>query len=333
MQVELGIGLQSDKAPADYARLTRLAETYGFDVLSVFGDLMYQPPIVPLIIAAQNSSTIRLGPACLNPYTLHPVEIAGQIAALDLASRGRAYLGLARGAWLGAAGIDQLHTVARLREAAEVVRRLLAGDVSGFSGKYFKLDPGTRLNYVPERPRVPLMIGTWSPKTAALAAEMADEVKIGGCANPRMVVRMREFLAPALRRARRTSDVALVAGAVTVVSEDGAAARQRARSEVAKYFDVVAEFDPTIAIPDGLGAGVRQRLRAGDHAGAGALIPDQVLDAFAIAGTPEQVAEHVRRLFEAGAQRVEFGSPHGLTEDEGINLLGSRVLPRLRSGG
>lgn len=333
MPVELGIGLQSDKAPGDYARLARLAERYGFDVLSVFGDLMYQPPIVPLIIAALNSSTIRLGPACLNPFTLHPVEIAGQIAALDLASHGRAYLGLARGAWLGSAGIDQSHTIARLREAAEVVRRLLASDASGFRGKYFALEPGTSLKYVPERPRVPLMIGTWSPMAAALAAEIADEVKIGGCANPRMVLRMRELLAPGLRRARRTSDVALVVGAVTVVSEDGAAARQRARTEVAKFFDVVAEFDPTIEIPDGLVAGVRQRLHAGDDAGAGALIPDQLLDAFAIAGTPDQVADHAGRLFEAGAQRVDFGSPHGLTEDEGIDLLGTRVLPRLRSGG
>ena len=38
---------------------------------------------------------VRLGPAALNPSTLHPVELAGQAAALDLATSGRAYLGLA----------------------------------------------------------------------------------------------------------------------------------------------------------------------------------------------------------------------------------------------
>jgi len=330
MPVELGIGLQSDKAPADYARLTRLVEANGFDVLSVFGDLMYQPPIAPLMIAAQNSSRIRLGPACLNPYVLHPVEIAGQIAALDLASRGRAYLGLARGAWLASIGIEQKHSVTRMREAAEIVRRILGGDESGFRGRFFALEPGTRLNYVPARPRVPLMIGTWSLSMAALAAEIADEVKIGGCANPRMVVRMRELLNAGHRRA---ADVAIVVGAVTVVAEDGGAARQRARTEVAKFFDVVAAFDSTIEIPIGLVAAVRERLRARDHAGAGALIPDELVDAFALAGTPEQVADHARHLVEAGAQRVEFGSPHGLTEDDGIGLLGTSVLPRLRSGG
>ena len=46
----------------------------------------------------------------LNPYTLHPMEIAGQIAVLDLATHGRAYLGLARGSWL-----DQLMAFATLQ--------------------------------------------------------------------------------------------------------------------------------------------------------------------------------------------------------------------------
>jgi 5,10-methylenetetrahydromethanopterin reductase len=49
-----------------------------------------------------------------------------------------------------------------------------------------------------------------------------------------------------------------------------------------------------------------------------------------MAGTPEQVVEQATALYEAGARRVEFGSPHGLTEEEGIRLLGERVLPRLR---
>lgn len=52
--------------------------------------------------------------------------IAGQLAALDLASHGRAYLGLARGTWFGAVGLAQsrpLTALAALAEAAEVVYR------------------------------------------------------------------------------------------------------------------------------------------------------------------------------------------------------------------
>lgn len=290
-----------------------MAEEYGFDVLTAFSDLMYQPAIVPLLVGALNTSRIRLGPACLNPYTLHPIEIAGQIAALDLASNGRAYLGLARGTWLEKIGIEQHRPVRALREAAEIVRLLLAGDRRGYQGEIFSAAADTALQFEVQRPRVPLLIGTWSPQTAALAAEIADEVKIGGSANPAMVRRMRQLIDVGAQRAGRSpDDVGIVVGAVTVAAEDGAAARQLARSAVAMYLDVVGRLDPTIEAP------------------SGGSISDEVLDRFAMAGTPEQVAEQAASLFAAGARRVEFGSPHGLTDEEGIRLLGEQVLPRLR---
>ena len=310
---EVGLGLQSNNRPEAGAALARQAEQYDFDVLSVFSDLMYQPAIAPLLIAAQNTTRLRLGPACLNPFTLHPVEIAGQIAVLDLASHGRAYLGLARGAWLEKLGIDQARPVRALREAAEIVGLLLAGDARGYTGEVFSLTPGTQLQFQVERARVPLLIGSWSPKTAALAGEIADEVKIGGSANPAMVTRMRELVAVGTTRAGRSpDDVGIVVGAVTVVAEDGEAARRVARSAVAIYLDVVGPLDPTITMP------------------ADGPISDDVLNRFAMAGTPDQVVEQARALFDAGARRVEFGSPHGLTAEAGIRLLGERVLPRLR---
>ena len=155
---ELSIALQSDEDPATYAILAPLIEELGFGTVSVYSDLRYPSPLLPLITIAQRTRRIRLGPACLNPYLLHPVEIANQLHMLDLVSGGRAYLGLARGAWL-----------------------------------------------------------------------------------------------------------------------------------------------------------------------------DAVLDRFAFSGTPDQVASQVAALFEAGATRVEFGTPHGLTAARGIELLGRRVLPAVRA--
>jgi len=42
------------------------------------------------LLMARVTERVRLGPAALNPFTLHPYEIAGQIAMLDSVSRGRA---------------------------------------------------------------------------------------------------------------------------------------------------------------------------------------------------------------------------------------------------
>jgi len=181
-----------------------------------------------------------------------------------------------------------------MREAVEVVRRLLTGDRSGFDGAHFRLVPGAGLEYEPRRRRVPLMLGTWRPKMAALAAEVADEVKIGGSANPDMVRQMREWLG--------NDGVGVVVGAVTVVDRDGDRARALAREKVAMYLEVVAGLDPT--------------LEPGR---------EPPLERFAIAGTPAEVVAHVEELADAGLHRVEFGDPV-----LGLDLLLDEVVPALR---
>ena len=270
-------------------------------MLSVFHDLLYQPALGPLLLMARVTERIRLGPAALNPFTLHPCEIAGQTAMLDLVSGGRAYLGLVKGAWLDKLGLAEERPLMALREAVEIVQKLLAGDTSGVQGERFTLEPGTALAYDRARPVVPLLVGTWGELTAAWAGSVADELKIGGSANPDLV--------PVVRAWTGAPNVRIVVGCVTVVDEDGAWARERARAAVAPYLDVVAGLDPTLELRDG---------------------QEPPLDRFAIAGTPEEVADRVLALWEAGADRVELGTPQGRTTPEGVRLICERVLPLLR---
>jgi 5,10-methylenetetrahydromethanopterin reductase len=318
---ELGIAFQTDKTPDEYVRLARLAEEGGFDVVSAYHDLFFQPALPALLLMAQATERVRLGPAALNPFTLHPVELAGQVAAIDAVSCGRAYLGLVAGSWLDQLGIDAGRPLAALREAVEVVRRLLAGDRSGFTGSVFSLAPGSGLRYEPLRRAVPLLIGTWGERLTAFAAEAADELKLGGSANPDLV--------PVVRGRLGGDRVGIVLGAVTVVDDDGGAARALAREEVALYFPVVAGLDPTLDVPAGLPDEVARLVSAGDAAAAGALIPDELLRRFAFAGTPAEVAAQAEACYAAGARRVDFGTPHGLTHERGVELLATRVAPAL----
>jgi 5,10-methylenetetrahydromethanopterin reductase len=320
---EVGLGLRGDVEPARYGELGALAERAGFDVLSVFGDLLFQPPLPALLLAARATRRIRLGPACLNPYTTHPVEIAGQIAVLDHLSRGRAYLGLARGAWLDAVGVAQARPVDAVRDAAQIVRRLLAGDAVGYRGRVFRLAPGARLEQRVLRPSVPLLVGAWGPRMCALAGEIADELKVGGSASPAMVAVARSRLGRA--------STGIVMGSVTVIDDDGAAARRLARAEVARYVDVVGPLDPTAPIDPELARRLHDLVAIRAHDEAGRLLSDELLDRFSLAGTPDQVAARAAALFAAGARRVDFGpplSPHGIAA--GIDLLGSKVIPQLR---
>jgi 5,10-methylenetetrahydromethanopterin reductase len=319
---ELGLGLQTNKPVGAYAVLAREAEDAGFDVVTTFNDLWFQPALPALLEIAHATERVRVGPTCLNPFMVHPVEIAGQIAALDRASRGRAFLGLAAGAWLDSLGLDVSAPVTAIGDAWEVVRRLLAGEDSGYDGERFSLPRGERLRYDVERPDVPLLVGTWAPRLTAFAGEQADEVKLGGTANPELVTVARERLG--------SDRVGIVLGAVTVVDEDGDRARALARTEVAMYIDVVGALDPTTELDPELLRRIGERVATHDHAGGGALIPDDVLRRFAFAGTPADVASQAEAIFDAGALRVDFGTPHGIDERRGVELLCRQVLPRLR---
>jgi len=319
---ELGLGLQTDKRPGSYAALAKLAEEGGFDVVTAYNDLWYQPALPALLEIARATSRVRVGPSCLNPYTVHPVEIAGQVAALDLASSGRAYLGLAAGAWLEDLGLEQRRPRRTIAEAWEIVSRLLVGDRSGFEGEVFSLAPGSRLEYEPERRKVPLLVGTWSPGLTAFAVGHADELKLGGSANPALVRLTRERLGE--------TGVGVVAGAVTVVDEDGERARAWARRKVAPYVAVIGNLDPTFDLDPELVGRIKERLGADDLDGAAGLVSDGVLDRYAFAGTPAQISEQAEALFGAGAKRVEFGTPHGLDERAGVELLTRDVAQRLK---
>jgi 5,10-methylenetetrahydromethanopterin reductase len=325
---ELGIALQSDEDLADYASLAPRIEELGFGTISVYSDLLYPSPLVPLITIAQATQRIRLGPACLNPYLLHPLEIANQLHMLDTISNGRAYLGLARGAWLSAVGVAQERPLRRLREAVAVVRHLFSGNDDAYRGEIFQVEPGTCLAYQPVRAEVDLVLGAWGPLGMALAGELASEVKIGGTANPALLAPAKQSLARGeMRAGRPLGETGLVCGAVTVVDDDGARARRLARAEVAMYLPFTAALDPAPGMEEADLSAMQSLSRAGRHDEAARLIPDSVLDQFAFSETPEQVATQAAVLFEAGATRVEFGTPHGLTTARGIELLGRRVLP------
>ena len=97
---------------------------------------------------------------------------------------------------------------------------------------------------------------------------------------------------------------------MTVVDHDGARAREHARRRVAMYLDVVAALDPTVELdPELLVRIARARRGAGRRTARRGSSPTSRSTCFAFAGTPAQIAGQAEALFDAGARRVEFGSP------------------------
>ena len=261
---------------------------------------------------ARVTERIRLGPAALNPFTLHPYEIAGQIAMLDAVSGGRAFLGLAKGAWLDRLGIEEERPLAALREAVAIVTALLAGDDTRASTASASRSRRARRSRIRAcATSVPLLVGTWGPETARWAGTVADELKLGGSANPDLVPVVRDWI--------DNPDVKVVVGCVSVVDDDGDWARERARAAVEPYLDVVAHLDPTLELEPGEPAAARSLLHR-RHAGGGRRARRRALGrrrrsrrARDAAG-PDAAGRRRAHLrpgpaAAAGADRIRYGAP------------------------
>jgi 5,10-methylenetetrahydromethanopterin reductase len=326
----ISIAFQTDKALSAYGALAAQVEAYGFDGVTVYNDMLYQPAWLPLLEIARATKRVRIGPAAVNPFTCHPINMAGNIALIDEVSQGRAYLGVARGAWLDFVGIAPQQPVAALRESLAAVRHLLRQDIAPLEGKLYPLAGGDSLRWSILRSDIPFLLGTWGVKTIRACISLLDEIKIGGSTNPDVLPIFRDYLDEAAARAgREPSDLAIAIGAVTVVDEDGEQARALARRQVALYLPVIAELDPTLNLDPELMARLKVASEQYDFETAAALVSDELLARFTFAGTPDDVATQTHALFAAGADRVEYGTPHGLTSQSGLRLLGERVLPAL----
>ena len=116
------------------------------------------------------------------------------------------------------------------------------------------------------------------------------------------------------------------------MSEDSRAAMKSARLVAAPYIAVIGANDPSVVreFPEELAA-IQSFVAANDLESAVRALPDALLRRFAFCGSPAAVARQAGEILDAGAARVEFGSPHGLDELHGLELIGRQVLPYLRA--
>lgn len=333
MKHEISIAFQTNKSAAEYVALAQLVDQYPFDAVTVYCDAPFHPSFPPLMLMAPHIHKARIGAAAIAPSRIHPIDIASQAALLSEIAHAGVYMGIARGAWLDDHGIQEAKPpIQSIRETVEIMRYLWSGEAGGYDGKVYKLAEHVRATYPLPEENIPILIGTWGKKLSAVAGELADEVKVGGSANPDIVPVIQAYIAEGERSSRReVGGVGVVIGAVSVIDEDREAARAAARRSVAVYLPVVAGLDPTVTVDPELMARIQQHVNQEEADQAAALISDDLLDRFAFSGDADDMIQHASRLFEAGTARVEFGTPHGLSQPEtGIRILGETIVPELK---
>lgn len=180
-------GLQTSVAPTIRAwrDRARQAESLGYSTLYIpdhFDD--QYGPLVGLTVAAEATSTLRVGSLVFDNDFRHPVVLAKEIATLDLASEGRVEFGLGAG-WMrtdydrsGLPYDEPAVRVDRLEEALAIYRALFAEGRCTFQGTHYQVTDATCQPQPQTRPHPPFLIGGGGKRVLTLAAREADIVGI-----------------------------------------------------------------------------------------------------------------------------------------------------------
>ncbi len=318
--------LNNDLTVEEFVAVVRRAERWGFDQVWVSNDLYLRSAPVLLTAAALATERVRLGVGIMNPYSVHPSEIAMMAATLAEVSDGRFLLGLGAGAeeFLSWAGIERPRPLARTRDAAREIAALLSGARStGEDGR----SPAAFLRF-PSR-HVPIYIGAMSPRMLAMAGEIADGVLPLLYPPEHYSTAAAQVLAGVRAAGRDPADVDLAACIWVSVDEDAEAARLQMAEKIAYYG---ASFAPYLLERAGLSVAdfgpIQAALSADGIEAASALVTPGMMR-LGIAGTPRQVIERCASLMAEGVRHLSFGPPLGPDLLGAIDLLGGTVLPAL----
>ncbi len=334
-----GLLLLPHEPPERLVEIARLAESCRYDHLWLADERFFREVYASLALCAVRSVRIRLGPCVTDPYSRHPALTAMAIATLDELSDGRAVLGLGAGiSGFAELGVRRDKPARAIRETAMLVRRLLAGETVDLRGEVVRFHAG-RLDFAPARPGVPIYVASNGPLGQRAAGAVADGAIMEGCGAPSEV---RAFAAEVRRGAVETGrdpvSVELVARLNACITADGRAARDVLRPRVARTLGAGRLKFATLGPQElDLPAEARAHLASVPYS-AGfepyrpivPLVTDRHVNALSLAGTVEEVTEHVVALGRAGIGQIAIHpfAPPGGTVDDTIRHFGEEVLPQ-----
>ena len=172
-------------SPGAWRELARKTEDLGYATLYVPDHLDDQwAPMVALTVAAEATTSLRVGTLVLDNDFRHPVVMAMEAATLDVVTGGRFELGLGAG-WMttdyersGIAMDPPGVRVARLAECIEILRALWDTGSATYEGEYYRVHD-VRAFPAPVTPGgPPLVIGGGSRRILTLAGRFAETVSV-----------------------------------------------------------------------------------------------------------------------------------------------------------
>ncbi len=327
--MKFSLRFNNDLPARDYTALAQAAEAAGFDQFWVSDDLFLRSAPVILTACAAATRRIELGTCIVNPYTLHPAEMAMMAATLDEISGGRFNLGISAGAaeFLKWVGITPVKPVRLIAETITVLRKLFAGERAEFQGELLRWTDEAFLRFTPTR-KIPIYIGALSPQMLKLTGMVAD----GGLPlllPPEHYETVQPLIAQGAKEAGRQLEELDLAACIWVsVDKDQHAAEMALRQKIAYYGHALSPL-----IWDRLGVTQadfqpieRAAMSDNDLPRAAQMVTPEMLK-IGVVGSPQAIIKRLEPLVAQGVRHLSFGPPLGADPLEAIEVLGRDVLP------
>jgi 5,10-methylenetetrahydromethanopterin reductase len=309
----LGVIFHPRFPPETLAGYARRAEAGGFDELWLWDDCFLPGAFTSAAIALSATQQLKVGIGLLPAPAYHPLFAAMEISTLASAFPGRFMPGFGHGvkAWMAQIGAAPKSSMRALQETVTAVRQLLGGGSVTVHGSYIHLDQ-VQMQVTPAS-IPPLYMGAMREKSLRLAGQAGDGTILTGMSSPAYVRWALAHIRAGMAEAGRSRHRVVVYLDVKV-NPDGEAARAAARRALARRLPW-AEVQLNVL---GIAAQVEEFFHSQGASQAAPPMPDEWLDAFSAAGTPEQVAGAIERWIETGVDSLVFqpldGDPDCLDE-------------------
>ncbi|MGH2429261.1 MAG: TIGR03617 family F420-dependent LLM class oxidoreductase [Candidatus Limnocylindria bacterium] len=310
MRLDAAVAFDTDLA--DMPELARAAERIGFG--AIWTAETSHDPFLPIALGAEHTNRLRFGTAVAIAFARSPTVVAHTAWDLARLSGGRFILGLGTQVrphverrfgmpWSG-------RPVAQLREYVGALRAVWRswqdGEPLSFRGEHYRLTLMTPF-FAPapiQNPAIPIHLAGVGAPLARLAGEVADGFAVHPLHSPSY---LDEVIRPAVAAGaaaagRETASVAL-SGSLIVALDDGEIAA--ARRQVAFYASTPS-YRRVLAHHgwESVGLELSELARHARWEEMGSRITDDMLDAFAIVGSWEDLAGRLRDRYAERLDRV-----------------------------
>lgn len=342
MRLAVNLGYWDRAAAAhDMVAIAQEADRLGYDSVWVAEAYGSDAPSMLAWIGAL-TERIHLGSAVMQIPARTPAMTGMTAATIDTMSGGRFRLGLGvSGPQVseGWHGVRFTSPLARTRDYVEVVRSVLGRERVSHGGPHYELPlpdgPGKalKLGSRPLRSEIPVYLAAVGPRNLALTGEIAD----GWLAiflSPEHAGEQIEAISAARRAAGRGTEQDPMAGfdvvsaTPVVLIDDVAAAADQLRDYCALYIGGMGSreqnFYNQLACRMGFeeeAGRIQDLYLGGHHREAAEAVPIEFIDETALLGSPQRVAQRLRRYEDVGVTTLAVATGGRMTRGQAAATL------------